>query len=66
MYACGKHLFHSTYELACASQEINIINMKYIVGMYISEIEEIHTIDWDMREHIDICFKESEKRAAYP
>ena len=39
MYECGKRLFNSTYELACAAQETTIHKMKEIVEIYNSEIK---------------------------
>ena len=50
----------------CTTQETNISKMKEIVYTYKPDIEEIHAINLDMREHINSCHKESESRTAYP
>ena len=65
MYECGEHFFHSTYECACAAQDTTTSKMKEIVEIYKTEIETIHSINRGMQEHIDICHKELERRAAY-
>ena len=66
IYECVKLFFPLTFERACASQETTINNMKEIVHMYKSDIEEIHATNQDMQGHIDIFHKQSESCAAYP
>ena len=66
MYEYSKHLFRSTYEHMRAAQEMTISNIKYIVEMFNSDIEDICSINRGMREHIDSFHKYLERRAAYP
>ena len=60
MHECGKHLLHSTYELACAEHETTISHMKDIVEILNSKIKEIRPQNRYIQNYIDSCHKESE------
>ena len=59
MYECGKYLLHSSYDHAYAEDETTINQMKEIMEIFNSEIEEILSTNWDTRNYIDIFRKKS-------
>ena len=66
MYECGKKKLHSTYDRACAEHETTTSQMKDIVDILNYKIKEIRPQNRYMKNYIDNCYKESERRAAYP
>ena len=66
MYEYKENLLHSMYKRTCAAYEITISQMKEIVEIFYSEIQEIRSTNWYMQDYIDIFHKESERHAEYP
>ena len=63
IYECGKLLFTSTFERACAAQETTISQRREIFESFNSDRKELRTVTQDLRNYIDTVKKE---RTVYP
>ena len=63
IYECGKKFCTSTFERACAAEEMTIRQIKEILESSNSDTKELHSTNQYLRTYIDSVKKEIE---AYP